>query len=138
MKRRTNCVTVIALLLACPALTAAESAGVAGSSAAESVDTLDGLRGRVRIGAEIFLDPGHTREDIGKHFARMKATGLTVARMFIIWDHVERRPGEWKFDLYDHAYDAAAANGMRVLTTLCPKGRRAGCGARRSGMPSWS
>ena len=51
----------------------------------------------------------------------MKETGLTVARMFIIWDHVERRPGEWKFELYDHAYDAAAANGISVLTTLCPE-----------------
>ena len=33
-------------MLSDPALTAAESAGVADSSAAESVDTLDGLRGR--------------------------------------------------------------------------------------------
>jgi beta-galactosidase len=88
---------------------------------AQRADLLETVRSRVRIGAEIFLDPSHTREDIQKHFARMKETGLTVARMFIIWDHIERKPGEWRFDLYDHAYDAAAANGISVLTTFCPE-----------------
>ena len=68
MKRQTNSIVAIAFLLVCAMLTAAEPAGYADFSAAESVDTLDGLRGRVRIGAEIFLDPGHTREDIGRHF----------------------------------------------------------------------
>ena len=51
----------------------------------------------------------------------MRETGLSVARMFIIWDHVERQRNEWRFDLYDQAYDASAANGISVLTTLCPE-----------------
>jgi len=87
----------------------------------DEIDTLAGLRNRVRIGSEFFLDPSHSQEDINKHFARMREMGLSVVRMFIIWDHVERRPGQWHFEWYDRAYDAAAANGMRVLTTLCPE-----------------
>jgi beta-galactosidase len=100
-----------------------ESGRAADGSAAsgDSLESLEGVRSRIRIGAEIFLDPGHTRDEIRKHFARMRELGLSVARMFIIWDHVERRPGQWRFDLYDQAYDAAAANGIRVLTTLCPE-----------------
>jgi len=121
VKPVTHMAAASLFVLTCLQLPAAEPSAATSAPDAGSVDTLDGLRGRVRIGAEIFLDPSQTREDIQKHFARMKEVGLTVARMFIIWDHVEHRPGEWKFDLYDHAYDAAAANGMHVLTTLCPE-----------------
>jgi beta-galactosidase len=87
----------------------------------DPLDSLEAVRGRVRIGAEIFLDPSYTKEEIQMHFRRMRETGLTVARMFIIWDHIERERGRWRFDLYDQGYDAAAANGISVLTTLCPE-----------------
>lgn len=111
----------ISALLTALLLVSLRLKGADNATAAGPLDSLDAVRSRVRIGAEIFLDPSHSREDIQKHFARMKETGLTVARMFIIWDHIERKPGEWRFDLYDHAYDAAAANGISVLTTLCPE-----------------
>ena len=109
--------TLLAVLLLAPLawLRAADPA------APPRLDSLDAVRAQVRIGAEIFLDPGYTPDDIRKHFARMKETGLTVARMFILWDHIEHKPGEWRFDLYDQAYAAAAANGISVLTTLCPE-----------------
>ncbi len=90
-------------------------------AADSALDTLDSVRGRIRLGAEIFLDPSHTREEIQMHFRRMKEVGLSLARVFIIWDHVERKRGQWTFDLYDAAYDAAAANGIPMLTTLCPE-----------------
>ena len=94
----------------------------AGLLAADSaLDTLDGVRRRIRIGAEIFLDPSHTREEVRIHFRRMKEVGLSLARVFVIWDHVEHKRGQWTFDLYDAAYDAAAANGIPMLTTLCPE-----------------
>ncbi len=86
-----------------------------------SLDSLDAVRGQVRIGAEIFLDPSYSRQEIQTQFRRMRETGLSVARMFIIWDHVERQRGQWRFDLYDQAYEASAANGISVLTTLCPE-----------------
>ena len=85
------------------------------------LDSLDAVRRQVRIGAEIFLDPSYSRQEIQMHFRRMRETGLSVARMFVIWDHIERQRGQWRFDLYDQAYEAAAANGISVLTTLCPE-----------------
>ena len=90
-------------------------------AADSALDTLDSVRGRIRLGTEIFLDPSHTREEIQMHFRRMKEVGLSLARVFVIWDHVERKRGQWTFDLYDAAYDAAAANGIPMLTTLCPE-----------------
>jgi beta-galactosidase len=85
------------------------------------LDSLDAVRSRMRIGAELFLDPSYTPAEIQMHFARMRETGLSLVRLFIIWDHIERQRGQWRFDLYDRAYDAAAANGMHVLATLCPE-----------------
>jgi beta-galactosidase len=85
------------------------------------LDTLNGVRQRIRIGTEIFLDPSHTRAEVQMHFHRMKEVGISLARVFVIWDHVERKQGQWNFDLYDAAYDAAAANGIPMLTTLCPE-----------------
>jgi beta-galactosidase len=105
----------LALILSAVA-TAGETAAIG-----VALDTLDGVRSHVRLGAEIFLDPSHTRAEIQMHFRRMKEVGLAVARVFVIWDHIERKPGQWCFDLYDAAYDAAAANGMSMLTTLCPE-----------------
>jgi beta-galactosidase len=109
-------VVVVATWLGSPAAAVAEE-----TTANAPLDSLEAVNSRMRIGAQIFLDPGHTEEEIQMHFARMKEVGLTVARMFIIWDHVERKQGEWNFDLYDKAYDAAAANGISVLATLCPE-----------------
>ena len=37
----------------------------------------------------------------------------------MIWDDIERTPGQWDFQRYDWVYDAAAANGIRIAATLC-------------------
>jgi beta-galactosidase len=111
---------ILTALLLAP-LAGLHAAATENATVAGPLDSLNAVRSHVRIGAEIFLDPSHTREEIRMHFGRMKEVGLSVARMFIIWDHIERQPGQWRFDLYDQAYDAAAANGISVLTTLCPE-----------------
>ncbi|MGO8749662.1 MAG: beta-galactosidase [Thermoguttaceae bacterium] len=102
-------------------LSAEGKTGLAAGGTGKTLETLDDVRSHVRLGAEIFLDPSHTREEIRMHFRRMKEVGLSLARVFVIWDHVERKQGHWSFDLYDAAYDAAAANGIPMLTTLCPE-----------------
>ena len=74
---------------------------------------------RPRIGAEFFLNATETRESVFEHFRRMSQTGLTVARVFTIWDHIERQQGQWNFAGYDWIYDAAAQNGILIANTLC-------------------
>jgi beta-galactosidase len=109
------CAAALAMVLSATAL-AGETVPVCAP-----LDSLESVRSRVRIGTEIFLDPSHKREEVEMHFRRMKELGISLARVFVIWDHVERKPGQWSFDLYDAAYDAAAANGIPMLTTLCPE-----------------
>jgi hypothetical protein len=78
-----------------------------------------GRRCAVRVGAEFFLNRTETADSVARHFRAMKDHGLTIARIFVIWDDVERSPGQWDFRRYDWVYDAAAANGIRIAATLC-------------------
>lgn len=78
-----------------------------------------GLLDRVRVGAEFFLNRSETRASIDHHFRRMGELGFTVARIFTIWDDVERTQGQWDFSRYDWIYDAAARNGIQIANTLC-------------------
>jgi GH35 family endo-1,4-beta-xylanase len=49
----------------------------------------------------------------------MHDNGLTLVRIFVIWDDLERTPGNWNFEHYDWIYDAAARNGIKIAATLC-------------------
>jgi beta-galactosidase GanA len=72
-----------------------------------------------RLGAEFFLNNGETRDNVFRHFQLMAETGLTIARIFTIWDQIEPEEGKWDFNCYDWIYDAAARNGILIANTLC-------------------
>lgn len=79
------------------------------------------LTGQLRIGAEYFLNRSDTQASVDRAFQQMHATGLTLVRIFIIWDDIERVPGVWDFHRYDWIYNAAAKNGIQIAATLCPE-----------------
>lgn len=79
------------------------------------------ITGQLRIGTEFFLNRTDTKASVDKQFQLMHSTGLTLVRIFIIWDDVERVPGVWNFESYDWIYDAAAKNGIEIAATLCPE-----------------
>jgi beta-galactosidase len=72
-----------------------------------------------RIGAEFFLNATETRDSVSRHFQRMADTGLTIVRIFTLWDQVERIQGQWDFSRYDWIYDDAAKHGIYIANTLC-------------------
>jgi len=74
---------------------------------------------KVRIGAEFFLNRTESRDSVFLHFRRMAETGLTIARIFTLWDQIEHEQGKWDFSGYDWIYDAAAQNGILIANTLC-------------------
>ena len=80
---------------------------------------LAGLTGQLHVGTEFFLNRTETEESIAKHFRLMHDNGLTLVRIFIIWDDIEPTPGNWDFQKYDWIYDAAARNGIKIAATLC-------------------
>ncbi len=86
---------------------------------AASKDRPNPLLSKVRIGAEFFLNRTETRDSVFRHFRLMAGTGLSVVRIFTIWDHIEQEKGQWDFQRYDWIYDAAAQNGIQIANTLC-------------------
>jgi beta-galactosidase len=103
---------VVAALLS----TAARAGQNAGAGPASE---LASLTGQLRIGSEFFLNRTETKESVGRHFRLMHENGLTLVRIFVIWDDIERTPNNWNFEAYDWIYDAAAENGIKIVATLC-------------------
>ena len=54
-----------------------------------------------RIGAQFFVNPQDSTEDIIKHFDLMQEHGITLVRLFILWEHIEPDEGLWNFSNYD-------------------------------------
>ena len=108
---------LIFVLLCCGASFAATPAPMSAARKAKMAE----LTGQLRIGSEYFLNRTDTQQYVEKQFELMHATGLTLVRIFVIWDDVERVPGVWDFSHYDWIYDAAAKNGIQIAATLCPE-----------------
>lgn len=71
-----------------------------------------------RIGAQFFINPDDTPLDTRKHFELMRQHGIRLVRLFVLWEHVEPRPGIWDFQRYDAVYDLAEEFGIRIVSTL--------------------
>jgi len=118
MNRRWVRITLVLAILILSVFIAGASFG-ANNAEPNAQTPLEELTRQLRIGTEFFLNPTETKESVQRHFALMHENGLTLARIFIIWDDVERTPGRWDFSRYDWIYDAAAQSGIKIVTTLC-------------------
>jgi beta-galactosidase len=86
---------------------------------AESAARLAPLTDQLRLGAEYFLNRTDTAESVRHHFQLMHEYGLTITRIFIIWDDIERERDQWDLHRYDWIYDAAQESGIKIAATLC-------------------
>jgi len=100
-------------------LTGLAAAPLLASSAPPAVELPAPILSKPRLGAEFFLNNSETHDSVFRHFRGMAETGLTIARIFTIWDQIEREEGKWDFTGYDWIYDAAAQNGILIANTLC-------------------
>lgn len=73
-----------------------------------------------QLGAEIFIEPGQTKQEIDEWVKSLKQAGMPVARVFMLWNYIEIRPGTWDFSLYDDLFDAAKQYGVKITVTLVP------------------
>jgi beta-galactosidase len=75
---------------------------------------------RPLLGAQIWIEPGQRPEEVERWFKTLADAHMPVARLFLMWNYVEREPGVWDFSLYDRAFRAAEKYGVRVVATLTP------------------
>jgi len=106
----------VSLIAAAALSTAARAAQNADAGQASELAL---LTGQLRIGSEFFLNRTETKASVEHHFQLMHESGLTLVRIFVIWDDIERTPNHWNFEGYDWIYDAAAENGIKIVATLC-------------------
>ena len=76
------------------------------------------------IGAEIFIEPGQTPQEIDHWFKTMSNNGMKITRirMFETYMHFPGSEGEgvWDFSLFDQAFVAAEKYGVLIYANLFP------------------
>ena len=107
---------LIAAIVACLVVTASRCAPAQDEHGTKTA--LTSLLSQFHVGSEFFLNRSETKESVEKHFRLMHENGLTLVRIFVIWDDIERTPDNWNFEGYDWIYDAAAKNGIKIAATL--------------------
>lgn len=70
------------------------------------------------IGSQLFINSDDTPEKVKRWVKIMAENELTMIRLFMVWDQLEPREGEWSFHNYDACFEAAAQNRMIVVPTL--------------------
>jgi beta-galactosidase len=121
--RWTSAISGLPVLVVLTTLVLASVGGVRAqgdvANVGERQAALNEWDGKLHLGTEFFLNRSETKETIEKHFAEMRESGITVVRIFVIWDDIERVQGEWNLGRYQWIYDAAATNGIKIAATLC-------------------
>jgi len=72
------------------------------------------------IGAEIFIEPGQTAEEIDTWYRLMKENGMTICRIRMFETYMHHEDGTWDFSLFDLAYKAAEKYNIKVWGNLFP------------------
>ncbi|RAU98919.1 beta-galactosidase [Paenibacillus sp. YN15] len=73
---------------------------------------------RIRIGSQLFINKDDTPGNVRQWVRLMKENHLEIIRLFMIWDQLETREGQWVFDNYDACFEQALECGMEVVPTL--------------------
>jgi beta-galactosidase len=74
----------------------------------------------VVIGAEVFIEPGQTDEEIELWFRKMNENGMKLCRIRVFEDYMKRSDGTWDFTLYDKAFRAGEKYDVQIFATLFP------------------
>lgn len=88
----------------------------AGCRAATAADAQE----RPLLGAQIWIEPGQQPAEVDRWFKTLAEGRMPVARLFLMWNYIEREPGVWDFRLYDEAFRAAEKYHVKIVATLTP------------------
>jgi beta-galactosidase len=74
----------------------------------------------ILFGAEVFIEPGQSPEEIDTWFLRLKEAGMEVTRIRLFEAYMHLPNGSWDYTLFDTAYKAAEKYGIKVYGNLFP------------------
>ncbi len=76
------------------------------------------LNSVVLLGSQYYINTDDTPEQVQAGIGAMARAGLRLVRIFLQWNHVEAREGDWNWSQYDALFDAAEKNGLGIVVTL--------------------
>ena len=74
-----------------------------------------------QIGAEIFIEPGQTPQQIDQWFKVLSESGMNVCRIRMFESYMKDVKGNWDFSLFDNAFKAAEKYGIQIYATFFPE-----------------
>ena len=72
------------------------------------------------IGAEVFIEPGQTPQEIDTWFKRLKESHMTVTRIRMFETYMHNADGSWDYTLFDLAFKAGEKYGIKIYANLFP------------------
>ncbi|MBC8008755.1 MAG: beta-galactosidase, partial [Burkholderiales bacterium] len=70
------------------------------------------------IGANIWVEPGHTEAQIDRWFQLLAENHMPCARVLLVWQFLETSPHVYDFTLYDWCFRAAEKHGVKIVASL--------------------
>lgn len=77
----------------------------------------------IYIGAEVFIEPGQTRDYIRSLFRTMQENHFHVTRIRMFENYMRDDKGDWDFSLFDWAFEAGEEYGIHIYANLFPATR---------------
>jgi beta-galactosidase len=72
------------------------------------------------VGAQVFIEPGQTKEEISNWFRLMSEHKMSACRIRMFESYMRDTAYNWDFELFDIAFQAAEKYGVRIWATLYP------------------
>jgi beta-galactosidase len=85
----------------------------------KSVHPLDS-KNAIHIGAQVFIEPGQSAEEIDLWFSTLKEYNFTICRIRMFESYMKQEDGTWDFELFDMAFRSAEKYGIKVYGTFFP------------------
>jgi beta-galactosidase len=74
----------------------------------------------IHIGAQVFIEPGQTAEEIDLWFRTLKENNMTICRIRMFESYMKKQDGTWDFGLFDMAFRAAEKYDIKIYGTFFP------------------
>ncbi len=72
------------------------------------------------IGAQVFIEPGQTAEEVESWFKTMHENGMKICRIRMFEAYMRQRDNSWDFSLFDRAFEMADKYDIKVMATFFP------------------
>src|SRR5882757_6151917 len=72
------------------------------------------------VGAEVFIEPGQTPQQIDHWFSVLKESGMDYCRIRMFESYMHKTDGSWDYSLFDQAFGSAEKYGIKIFGSVFP------------------